>query len=136
MQDYGQQPLQQNGVPQPPLQTLQHGTNSNSNAIISEAELDALVEQGLSSKENRTKRAIGRVVLFGLAALLLSNGVRGLASDGASVLAIEQLACAVFCIASGCLAKTYQRTRLKSKTRMQLEEIAKKRNGQDPFLPA
>ena len=108
MQDYGQQPLQQNGVPQPPLQTLQHGTNSNSNAIISEAELDALVEQGL----------------------------RGLASDGASVLAIEQLACAVFCIASGCLAKTYQRTRLKSKTRMQLEEIAKKRNGQDPFLPA
>lgn len=76
------------------------------------------------------------MILFGLAALLLFYGVRGLVSDGATVLAVEMLVCAAVCVAFGCLLKAYLRARLKSKTRKRLEEIAKKRNGQDPFLPA
>ena len=110
--------------------------NTKHNSVANEEALNALVEQGLASKENKAKRVIGRVVLFGLAALLLFYGVRGLVSDGASMLAIEQLACAAACIAFGCLLKAYQRARLKSKTRKQLEELAKKDDAQEPFSPA
>ena len=104
--------------------------------VISEAELDDLVEQGMASKENKRKRTIGRVVLFGLAALLLSYGVSGLLSDGLTVLVVEQLACAVLSIVLGCLAKAYQRVRLESKTRKQLQEAAREIKEQRPSATA